>query len=397
MGLPIATSWHTNGPRFFEPYLGIQMKIYYEDSMPYAAEFFAELGECQVFSSKKIEAQQLADADVLLVRSTTKVTAELLANSPHLQFVGTATAGTDHVDQEYLQSRDIEFKSAGGCNAVAVAEYVLSTLFVMCDRFQWQLQDKTVGIVGAGFVGSALAQKLDILGIDYKLCDPPLENAGDHRDFVDIDEIMQCDFITLHVPLVTSGPYPTDKLFDRTRLSQLSNQQVLINACRGEVLDNAAALSLLKQGKSIHLVLDVWENEPEINFELIPFVALGTAHIAGHTIEGKARGTEMLYQALCKRFKLTVSKKLSDYLPEVEGQLTTVANLDFWQNIQNLVLQVYDIGSDSKQFKDKVASAEQFRYIRKHYPIRREFSAIAVNAGNFPQSKAIYALGFLQG
>jgi erythronate-4-phosphate dehydrogenase len=371
------------------------MKIYYEDSMPYAAEFFAELGDCQVFSHKTIDADMIADADVLLVRSTTKVDKSLLSKAMKLKFVGTATAGTDHIDMNYLVQRGIHFQSAGGCNAVAVAEYVLSALYIMSSKLGWQLHDKTVGIVGAGHVGSTLQQKLDALQINYKLCDPPLQEAGDPRQFVDIENIMQCDVITLHVPLVTQGQYPTEHLFDLKRLTQLTDKQLLINACRGEVLDNAAALRLFKAGKKLHMVLDVWENEPDISLPLIPYVALGTAHIAGHTIEGKARGTEMLYQALCQFYQLPNTKILSDYLPTTQTHLTFDPQRDLQQNLKDFVIQVYDISADSEQFKANMHNAEQFRYIRKHYPIRREFSAVKVNTGNFAQSEAIYALGFL--
>ena len=372
------------------------MKIYYEDSMPYAAEFFSELGECQVFSHKTVNASMLSDADVLLVRSTTKVNANLLEGNTGLKFVATATAGTDHVDQEYLAKRGIPFVSAGGCNAVAVAEYVLSAIFVTAKKQNWQLADKTIGIVGAGHVGTALSRLLTVLGINHKLCDPPLADAGDTRAFVTMDEIMQCDVITLHVPWVKAGKYQTQGMFDKQRLSQLSEQQLLINACRGEVIDNQAALELFEQGKKLNLVLDVWDNEPDIKLELIPHIALGTAHIAGHTIEGKARGTEMLYLALCELIGKPANKKLSDYLPEPTiGPLLIKDDQDLLQAASQLILEVYDISQDDQVFKKQAQGPEQFRYIRKHYPIRREFSAIAVNTGNFVDSKAIYALGFL--
>ena len=142
--------------------------------------------------------------------------------------------------------------------------------------------------------------------------------------------------------------------------------------------------------------LDVWENEPDINLSLIPYVALGTAHIAGHTIEGKARGTEMLYQALCEFYQLPNTKRLSDYLPTTQTQLSFNPLHDLRQNINDFILEVYNISTDSEHFKAAMQNAEQFRYIRKHYPIRREFSAVQVNTGNFAESKAIYALGFLQ-
>jgi erythronate-4-phosphate dehydrogenase len=372
------------------------MKIYYEDSMPYAAEFFSELGECEVFSHKTINADMLADADVLLVRSTTKVDEQLLLKNKQLQFVATATAGTDHVDQHYLASQNIPFISAGGCNAVAVAEYVLSAILVMSKRLNWQLVDKTVGIVGAGHVGSALARVLTVLGIKHKLCDPLLDDAGDAREFVSMKDIMQCDVISLHVPWVKDGPYPTQNLFNKVRLAALQDNQILINACRGEVINNQAALALFEQGKSLNLVLDVWENEPSINLDLIPHTALATAHIAGHTIEGKARGTEMLYLALCKHLGMQANKKLSDYLPKAQpSSIQIIENQDFWQVLHQLVLNVYNIETDDQYFRANMHSAAQFRYIRKHYPIRREFSAIALNTGNFADSKAIYGVGFL--
>ncbi|MDU0355831.1 4-phosphoerythronate dehydrogenase [Paraglaciecola aquimarina] len=372
------------------------MKIYYEDSMPYAAEFFADLGEAVVFSHKTIDAETIKDADVLLVRSTTKVNQELLHLATNLKFVGTATAGTDHVDIKYLASRGIPFFSAGGCNAVAVAEYVLSTLFVMADKLDWQVADKTIGIIGAGHVGTALSKHLSALGINYKLCDPPLQDNGDSRTFVSMQEIMQCDVITLHVPWVKDGVYKTENMFDKAQLAQLSDGQVLINACRGEVLNNQAALELFKEGHRFQLVLDVWENEPDINLELMPFTALATAHIAGHTIEGKARGTEMLYLDLCQQLNIQPNKELTDYLPiAAPSDIALESTEPFWQGIRNIVLDVYNIADDDRQFKAQVDGGEQFRYIRKHYPIRREFSAIKVNAGNFVNSKAIYDLGFL--
>jgi erythronate-4-phosphate dehydrogenase len=372
------------------------MKIYYEDSMPYAAEFFSELGECEVFSHKTVNAETLADADVLLVRSTTKVNQQLLAKNKQVQFVATATAGTDHIDKNYLASQNIPFISAGGCNSVAVAEYVLSAMLVMSKRLNWQLVDKTVGIVGAGHVGSALARVLTVLGINHKLCDPPLADAGDAREFVSMNDIMQCDVISLHVPWVKDGPYPTQHLFDKARLAALKNNQILINACRGEVINNQAALALFEQGNSLNLVLDVWENEPNINLDLIPHIALATAHIAGHTIEGKARGTEMLYLALCKHLGIQADKKLSDYLPKAQSsQIKITEKQDFWQVFYLLVLDVYNIEKDDQYFRANMQSADQFRYIRKHYPIRREFSAIALNTGNFADSKAIYGVGFL--
>ncbi|WP_339771104.1 4-phosphoerythronate dehydrogenase [uncultured Paraglaciecola sp.] len=371
------------------------MKIYYEDSLPYADEFFSELGDSQVFSHKDVDAKRVADADVLLVRSTTKVNAQLLDLNKNIRYVGTATAGTNHLDANYLRSRGLGLHSAAGCNAVAVAEYVLSALYVMADKLDWQLTEKTVGIVGVGHVGSSLSAKLSALGIRHLLCDPPLDDTGDSRDFVDMSQIMQCDIISLHVPLIEGGKYNTAHLFDAKRLEMLSETQLLINACRGEVVDNKALLANFEAGKKLNVVLDVWENEPNIDQALVPFVALATAHIAGHTVEGKARGTEMLYQQVCKQFGLSPTKKLSDYLPVPQPDSIRVDETLRGQALFSaLVLSVYDIRNDSKLFKESIHQPDQFRYIRKNYSIRREFAALSVNAGNYPESEAIYALGF---
>lgn len=371
------------------------MNIFYEDSLPYAAQFFADLGQCQVFSHRTVNARQVADADILLVRSTTKVDAKLLQFNHGIQYVATATAGTNHLDKTYLHERQLDFASAAGCNATAVAEYVLSALVVMAQRLDWQLADKTVGIVGAGHVGTALATKLTALGISYKLCDPPLQAQNDPREWVPMEDIMQCDIISLHVPLIQGSHHATYHMFDSIRLAQLRDDQLLINACRGEVVDNQALLNCFENGRKLKVVLDVWENEPHINLALVPYIALATAHIAGHTIEGKARGTEILYQQICKRLHKPVEKSLLDFLPPAEPDSIDVPlGLTGQALFTYLILSVYDISQDSQQFKHSVQQPDQFGYIRKNYSIRREFAALKVNTGNSAGTEAIYALGF---
>lgn len=369
------------------------MKIFYEQSMPYAAEFFQDWGQCEAFNGKTLTAEQLADADLLFVRSTTQVNQGLLSKAQKLKFVATATAGTDHLDTEYLTQRGIGWASAAGCNAVAVAEYVLSALFVMAERLNWCLTDKKVGIVGAGHVGTALSQKLAALNINYLLCDPPLAEQGDSRDFVSLDEVIGCDVISLHVPWIKQGPYKTDGFIDAQKIQALSEQQLLINACRGEVIDEAALLQRCKAGHKLNLVLDVWHNEPDINLELLPYTQLATAHIAGHTNEGKARGTEMVYQAAAEFLSLPVTKSLNQFLPAADISQVSVegpVNLDI---IKKIVLLQYDIRRDDSLFRTTVSQPGQFEYIRQHYIMRRELSALKVRAGNCDKTQAIYGLG----
>ncbi len=363
--------------------------------MPYGEEFLSHLGECTSFSHQSIKPEQLSDIDALLVRSTTKVNEALLTSSQHLRFVGTATAGTDHIDQSFLQSQNIPFVSAAGCNAIAVAEYVISALFVMAEKLDWELTTKVVGIVGAGHVGTTLAAKLTALNIQYKLCDPYLAESGDERDFVNLDKIMQCDVISLHTSLHKDGRYSSFHMFDEQRLLALNEKQVLINACRGEVVDNHAALKLFKQGKQLNLVMDVWENEPNILLDLVPYVSLATPHIAGHTIEGKARGTEMLYLALCKLMQKSPTISLKTLLPSPQQSILLLnREKDPIKRIKSLVLSVYDIRNDDKLFKASVSQPGQFSALRKHYAVRREFSAFRVTSENDYALDAVNLLGF---
>ena len=371
------------------------MKILYEDSMPYAEHFFSPLGDIQSFSSQTLTPEDLKDIDVLLVRSTTKVTEQLLSKAQKLKYVATATAGSDHINKTMLAEKSIPWGSAAGCNAIAVAEYVLSCLVNEYADNLTALADKTVGIVGAGHVGTQLDKRLQVLGINTKLCDPPLQKAGDTRRFYSFDEICQCDIISLHVPFVAEGDDVTHHMFDLKRLSELQDSQLLINACRGEVIDNQAAKSLLQSGKGLRLNMDVWENEPGIDFDLVPYSRIATAHIAGHTIEGKARGTYMLYEQLCKRFDLPQKLNFESCLPAAETiEIRDLCDKTKFEQVSAAILSTYDVKMDSDSFKQGVKSAADFVYSRKHYAIRREFASVTLKTGNLDISEALYGLGF---
>lgn len=368
------------------------LKILCEDTLTYGKEFFSDVGHVTFFSGSTLQPEQLIDVDCLLVRSTTRVDEQLLVKANCLKFVATATAGTDHVDIPLLESRDIEFFSAAGCNAIAVAEYVIAALMHLSEE-KFFLENKSVGIVGAGNVGTVLAQKLDRLGVCVKLYDPPLQDAGDGREFVTLEQIMKCDVISLHVPLVEDGLYPTRKLIDAGMLEKLNNEQTLVNACRGEVIDQDALLELKRDGRNFKTVLDVWESEPNIDFSLVPFVDIATQHIAGHTIEGKARGTDMVYQRLINKFDIEQKRDMWQFLPQVNT--IEIRGDDKFSLQKQLVASIYDITQDDKHFREQVIDGASFRYSRKNYGIRREFGASKVCAGNFQQSQALYELGII--
>jgi len=372
------------------------INIYYDENMPFAKEFFGDLGTLHAFSGRNLTADTVKNADVLLVRSITKVNESLLAQNNTLSFVGTATIGVDHIDQTYLNEREVPFYSAPGCNAISVAEYVISSLVVMSERYLIDLFSLKVGIVGAGNTGTRLSEKLTALGIDYVMCDPILaENNKDKRNFVSLDEALACDVISLHVPLTNSGKHATHHLLNEARLSQLTSNQILINACRGEVIDNNALLSLKQKGMQTKLILDVWEGEPNVLHPLIEYTEIASAHIAGYSLEGRARGTEMLYQALCKELNVESNRALNDFLPNPSINAVQIKQAFDEKLLNQLVKIVYDVRRDDGIFRQQIQS-KGFDYIRKTYPARREFSAVTVSAVEQVNDDVPHRLGFSQ-
>jgi len=374
------------------------MKIFFDENMPYAKEFFSNIsGEnthLHAFSGRDLTAEQIAEADVLLVRSITQVNETLLKSNSTLRFVGTATIGTDHIDHAYLSSRGINFQSAPGCNAISVAEYVVSSLAVLAERYLLDLSRLTVGIVGGGNTGTRLSEKLTALGINYKICDPLLaESDSDERAFVSLEEVLACDVISLHVPKTLTGKHPTYHLLNETRLNKLTDNQILITACRGEVIDNQALLKIKEAGHGLKLVLDVWEGEPEVLTALIDYTDIATAHIAGYSLEGKSRGTEMLYQALCKQLDKLPEVQLSQLLPKAQ-----IANIELdgkidQELVNKLVKIVYDVRRDDAIFRQQL-SKYGFDNLRKNYPVRREFSSVTVSLPPMACSDVPHRLGF---
>jgi len=370
------------------------MNIFYDENMPFAAEFFADLGKLTAFSGRSLSPTDITDADVLLVRSITQVNEALLQQNKTLRFVGTATIGVDHIDQQYLANRNVNFHSAPGCNAISVAEYVLSALVVLAERYLISLSSLTVGIVGAGNTGSRLSEKLNALHIKHVLCDPLLaDNSADKREFVSLEQALSCDVVSLHVPLTRKGEQATYHLLNAERLAKFNDKQILINACRGEVIDNIALLKMKQQGHPLKLVLDVWENEPNILSALISYCEITTAHIAGYSLEGKARGTEILYRALCEQLDILPNKRLADFLPA-----PAIDNVEIKQAfdeilLNQLVKMVYDVRRDDAIFRQQI-NVQGFDHIRKTYPTRREFSSITVNLNNALSSDVPHQLGF---
>lgn len=356
------------------------MKIVVDENMPLAEALFAEFGEVVRVPGRTLTAAQLTDADVLLVRSITKVNASLLSQANKLKFVGTATIGTDHVDKTYLTENAIPFFSAPGCNKVSVGEYVISALLVMAEKYQFSLSGLSLGIIGAGNTGTAVAERAAALGVVVKLCDPPKQQSGDQQKFVTYDEALTCDLVSFHVPLSRHGEHATFHLLDERRIQALRPEQILINACRGEVWDNQAMLVRQQSALPLRLVMDVWENEPNVLQTLVPYTEIATPHIAGYSLEGKYRGTYMLYEAFCQHFGYEIKKQLQPMLPVADIN-TLSLSADVTECIlKKLIHLVYDVRRDDAIFRHKIVQLGSFDDMRKKYPERREWSSLMISA-----------------
>lgn len=354
------------------------MKIIADENIAEVSSFFADFGEVHCLPGREISPADLKQADMLLVRSVTRVDESLLAGTS-VKFVGTCTIGTDHLDQDYLQHRGIGVASAPGCNALAVVDYVVSAMAEIASRDSFCLSDRILGIVGLGNVGSRLRQRAQALGMRNVCCDPPLALGG-MKGLVTLPELLaQADIVSLHTPLIREGNDPTYHLLNRENLARLKPGAILINSSRGAVLDNNALTAVLRQRPDLRVVLDVWENEPEINLELLSQVAIGTPHIAGYSLEGKLRGTAMVYEAACRFFEQQVRHRIDDYLPAPQMLAPHGESQSGIQQLYQLVRECYDIAADDEALKglcgaDADDLAAGFDRLRKDYPLRREFA-----------------------
>jgi erythronate-4-phosphate dehydrogenase len=373
-----------------------------DENIPFVKEAFETLGTVKLVPGRTMSPSTIKDAQVLLVRSVTKVNRELLENSP-IQFVGTATSGLDHIDSEYLQSAGIAFASAQGGNANSVAEYVVTALLMRANQQGLKLAGKSMGIVGVGNVGRLVKAKAEALNMAVLLNDPPLgQETGDNL-YRPLKEALDCDVVTLHVPLTYEGPFKTFHLFDDATLAQLKPSAIFINTSRGEVVDTQALLNRHKKETDGKTVLDVWESEPSINWELFQQVNLGTPHIAGYSLDGKAQGTFLIYQALCKHFGLTPSWNPADSLPAPTVPHINIEpiNKPVEQTLGELTEDIYKIEADHARMATllKIPLENRplaFDRLRKDYPIRREFHHTKVKLlnGEAELQRKVEGLGF---
>ena len=381
------------------------MQFVVDEEIPLGREAFSNLGSVTLLPGRAMTREALREAHALIVRSVTKVDATLLADTT-VQFVGTATTGVEHIDREYLAARDIGFAAAPGCNANAVAEYVLTALLVTAHAKGLVLSGKTLGIIGVGRIGSLVAAKTPALGLRTLLHDPPLARATGDQRYRPLSEILRADFVSLHVPLTLDGPDATFHLIGTDELAHMAPSSILINTARGEVVDNAALLKALTGGTIEGAVMDVWEREPSINWDLLNHVTLGTPHVAGYSSDAKINGTVMLYHACCRFWGMKPAWTPPPDLPTTLAPATLphvavdATGKDFQTLAHEMITTLYDLPGDHARMQDVLAVPEPLRpaafdQLRKDYPHRREFavSPISIKGGDRNLFARLQALG----
>ena len=394
------------------------MKIIADENIPYVREAFSELGDVTTLSGRLIARDTLDDAEMLLVRSITRVGRELLEGS-RVKFVATATIGEDHIDKPWLAAHGVEFASAPGSNAGSVTQYVASALLMLEERLPLDLRGMRLGVVGVGNVGSRVVRAARALGMEVVMNDPPLErmrnvergmrNEGNkgHKGqeepglvFEPLDRILECDIVTMHVPLTREGVDRTYHFVDDVFLSRLKPGAILINTSRGPVVDGVALKDALDSGRLRACVLDVWEGEPNIDVSLLKRVFIGTPHIAGYSFDGKVNGTRMIYEAACRFLGREPDWDPAPLLPRLEHPRVE-ADGSAEGALNSTVRAVYDIMKDDAAMRGLIECepGEQARFfdrLRKEYPRRREFfnTTVKVRPRNPELEARLAGLGF---
>jgi erythronate-4-phosphate dehydrogenase len=320
-----------------------------------------------------------------------------------VKFVGTATIGTDHVDLDYLKRRGIAFASAPGSNANSVAEYIVAALLVLARSLGFSLEGTALGVVGVGNVGSKVVQKAEVLGMHVLQNDPPLQRLTGEKRFLPLDDLMAADVVTLHVPLSRDGTDPTFHFYDETRIGRMKPGSILINTSRGAVVDTASLKRALRSGHLKAAVIDVWENEPDIDVDLLGMVTIGTSHIAGYSLDGKFNAVRMISDALGEHVGERKPWPETLQLPPIVDLLSLSPERGWTREelLLHAVRPCYDIERDDRVLREILHLEEAvrprlFRALRAEYPPRREFPAttIAMQTPNPVDIHMLNGIGF---
>lgn len=367
-----------------------KLKVIADDAIPFLKGVLEPFADVTYLTGSKIGPVDVANADALLVRTRTRCDKSLLDCSK-VQFVATATIGTDHFDRDYLTKSGRFWTNAPACNADSVLQYVTDVLLEISVRTGRSLKDMTIGIVGVGNIGSRIKKRAELLGMKV-LCSDALKAsfcnlkcnapyAEESFVHVPLETVLKnADVVTFHTPLARGGEFATYHLCDEASMQLMKRDAWLINASRGEVVDNEALLNALQKKRIAGAVLDVWENEPNVSRELLDNVLFATPHIAGYSQDGKSNATTSIVRSLVKYFKgeypdLVALENFEAEPPKV-GEFTVdcscladSGSTCLEQQLLEVFRVSYDIRMDDLALRSKVA---EFEKLRKEYPIRRE-------------------------
>ena len=343
----------------------------------------------------KINHSSIKNADILLIRTRTKTNQALLKDSK-VNYIASATIGTNHIDQRYLKENSINWTNSPGCNANSVLVYMTAALMTLKRNYSLELNKLTLGVIGYGNTGKKTASLANCLGMNLLINDPPLEKKTTDAKFCSLQYLLKhSHIIALHVPYNKIGAYKTHHLISKKEIKLLSKNNFVINVCRGEIICNRQLQLALENNKIKQAILDVWENEPNINQQLVNNVLLGTPHIAGYSADGKANATKTLINFINKYHpNHIIDTNPHQHIPKTKDNIIDISKNDY-NNFEDLINDIidycYDIKEDSKRLKNY---PENFEKQRNNYPIRRDFSYYQIKLANKKFISRLKSLGF---
>lgn len=339
------------------------MKIVADRAIPFLRGVFEPYSEVVYRDGTEICAEDVNDADAVMTRTRTRCGAPLLEASS-VRIIASATIGTDHIDKAWCASRGILVENAAGCNAGGVAQYVFTALYGAASRKAVSLAGATIGIVGVGNVGRRIEDATLKLGFRVLRNDPPREAEEGGGAFCSLDTLLEeSDVVTLHVPLDAS----TRGMADRAFFSKMKRGAFFINASRGEVVDEKALKEA--RGRLGAIVIDTWNNEPDIDRDLVGMADIATPHIAGYSLQGKRNGTAAAVRAVARCFGI---RDLYGFYPGTEG--AGIVSLDLkglgQEEIAARLQSCYPVFADDLAFRMRPGDFEK---LRMEYGYRNEF------------------------
>jgi len=377
--------------------MSVKIKVAVDNKIPMLKDVLEPVADVFYYNPFDMTKEAVKDKDALIIRTRTKCSEELLKDSS-VKFIATATIGYDHIDTAYCESNNIYWMNAPGCNSSSVMQYISSAIVSVAGRKKLTFDKLTLGIVGVGNVGSKVAKTAKLLGLNVLLNDPPRARKEGNDKFVTLTQLVeQSDIITFHVPLNKTGEDKTFHLADDSFFNSFKEPKIVFNSSRGPVVDNNALKNAIKSGKVSAALLDVWENEPDIDRELLSLVDFATPHIAGYSSDGKANGTAACVNGINEFFKLGMAKNWFPPqipIPTNPKQIVIECGGKNKQEIlTEAILATYKIADDDKTLRNSV---ETFEKQRGSYPVRREFPyyEIKLSNGNEEIKKILETLGF---